>query len=124
MLLSDCKNVKDIYQFFMQDGKIAYESLQEERFLQPLQRCKKSSCRTLQTLNKNKAYKGGYAAYCKMCKKFSNLTDGTFFEGTHLSFEDVFIVLWFWVCHVSSNDASKVAGISRESIVQYFRYFR
>ncbi|KAJ1522477.1 hypothetical protein ONE63_001667 [Megalurothrips usitatus] len=41
-----------------------------------------------------------------------------------MSFEDVFVMMWFWVCHISSRDCAKDTDISREACVQYHRYFR
>ena len=124
MLLSDVTSIEDLYDFFRQDERVVIGALQEEGFLRPLKTCAKKTCRTREVLYRNVDYKGNYAAYCKKCKKFRSLTNGTFFEGTHLSFKHIFVSLWFWVCHVSSRDCANVTGIAREACVQYFRFFR
>ncbi|KAK3925953.1 Deoxymugineic acid synthase 1 [Frankliniella fusca] len=81
----------------------------------PLRRCSKSSCRQMQVLYRNVDYKSHYAAYCKKCRSYSSLCKGTFFEGTHLSFEDCFVSLWTWCAHVSQTDTSNMTGITREA---------
>ncbi|KAJ1519070.1 hypothetical protein ONE63_011312 [Megalurothrips usitatus] len=78
----------------------------------------------MEVLYRNHDYKGHYTAYCRKCKQFRSICKETFFEGTHVSFEDTFIAHWTWICHVSSRDASKLTGITREALEQYHRYFR
>ncbi|KAK3909791.1 putative transposase-like protein [Frankliniella fusca] len=118
MRISECQNLKDIYAFFRQDEKDVVQSLQEEGMLLPLRRCPKKTSRTAQILDRNTDFKGHYAAYCKKCKKFSSLCKDTFFEGTHQSFEDIFVALWTWICHVSQHDAASLTGISRNALNQ------
>ncbi|KAE8746882.1 hypothetical protein FOCC_FOCC006302 [Frankliniella occidentalis] len=78
----------------------------------------------MQVLYRNADYKGHYAAYCKKCRRYTSLCSDTFFEGTHLSFEDTFVCLWTWCAHVAQTDTANVTGITREAVNQYHRYFR
>ncbi|KAE8742017.1 hypothetical protein FOCC_FOCC012458 [Frankliniella occidentalis] len=89
-----------------------------------LKRCSKAKCRTMQVLYRHPDFKGNYAAYCKKCKTWSNLCTGTFFEGTHVSFENCFVSMWTWICHVSQTDTLRLTKIPRECVNQYHRYFR
>ena len=147
MALSTLNSLRDVYTLFsLKDEKQIIEMLQEEKFLRPLKCC--SKCRTMNKLVKNKAYKGtnaiiskfkifvvmqlinlllstgGYAAHCQKCKKFTKLTDGSFFEGTQIPFEDFFVVLWFWASDASVKVVCNCTNYTKVQVVQYYRYFR
>jgi len=51
-------------------------------------------CHMQRRLVASKNHKGGYAARCSRCKQFVNLTEGTFFEKTRLSFKQIIDVKW------------------------------
>ncbi|XP_034237593.1 uncharacterized protein LOC117643053 [Thrips palmi] len=122
-MLAEVTSLKDVYALFSKlSPKEVIEMLEAEGLLLKLNRC--SKCRTQRTLNKNKDYKGGYAFYCKKCKKFKNVTDGTFFDTTKIEFEDFFVLLWLWASHTSVKVARNLTNFSKVTIIQYFRYFR
>lgn len=69
-------------------------------------------------------FPGGYASYCKKCKKFKNITDGTFFETTKIDFQVFFELLFLWVSGASCKVTVNLTGQTKVVVVQYFKYFR
>ena len=67
---------------------------------------------------------GGYASYCGKCKKFSNITEGSFFETTRIEFEAFFVILWFWASDASVKVVCNCTNYTKVQVVQYYRYFR
>lgn len=49
---------------------------------------------------------------------------GTFFENVHLSFKAVFVIMISWVAHVSPIATARLVGVPRQSVLQFFRFFR
>jgi len=74
----------------------------------------------------NTHYKGGgFGGRYPKCRKFKNLTDGTFFEKARISFDRIFTVMYVWCGGVSHKEAGILAGVTAEHTkVDYFDVFR
>ena len=96
--------------------------LQENKLLKGNGTC--PNCHVLRRLTVNKTYKGGYGARCPKCRKFTNLTDGTFFSN-RISFKLIFAYLYLWCGGVSQIEAGDLLGMtSGHTKVDWFIFFR
>ena len=83
------------------------------------------NCKVQRQLNANVKYKGGFGARCPKCRKFLNLTEGTFFENTKIEFKTILTYLYLWAAGVAQKEDGDLMGLScQHTRVDYYNYFR
>ena len=103
--------------------KEVIEFLQEEKLLRKCGVC--PGCHVQRRLAVNKHYKGGHGARCPRCKKFSKLTDGTFFENTRITFVQILTYMYLWCAGLPQKEAGDLLSFtSQHTKVDYYNFFR
>ncbi|KAK3919202.1 DEP domain-containing protein [Frankliniella fusca] len=72
------------------------------------------SCNRTRTLIARSDRKGGYAPRCPDCRRVGNLTEGTVFEKSRLSWVQIFSFMFAWVCGVFQKASGKLCGLTAE----------
>lgn len=117
-------SIESVLQFFAKEDDQVVSDLTAYGLLQREYRCEVRTCRRICALRRRQNVQLRHHFYCNRCRRQYSLLQDSFFATCKLPVKDIFSILWMWACNSRVGVTATVLNIERQTILQYYRYFR
>ena len=117
------KSIKDIIVTFSGNNDNKLRILQDMGLIARRMRCKRRNCRRYCSLIRKSNEYLGHVFKCNRCKLYRSMLDGSFFQGSHLSIINIFMLLWLWCCRSRPVATSNITNISKKHSTTTYKIF-